>query len=830
MIYLLNSGKLAMCRTRSLGYFSCVLVLFALPLLAQAQRGVLLPSDAPSVHDRLALVIGNSDYATSSLKNPINDARAMSRRLSELGFSVDLQINSDHRRFDQALDGFVQRITPGSVAMFYYAGHGAQFDGENFLFPTDFKSQRESDIKYDAESADQIESRLEHSPAAVRILIFDACRNNPFGTQSRSLRAGLAAMNPARGTFVAFATAPGSTAADEGPGDNGLFTYYLLKGLARPGLNITELLDWVREQVDTASHGRQTPWSLSALVGRFQFVPDEGSAGTTASIAEPPPARLPDQKQVVVLPFRNVGNLPANQALCDGLHEVLTSMLTTLDAPGGRLHVVPATEVLRQQVTSVEDARRQFGVNLVLTGSVQRVSEQLWITTNLVDVPSERQLQSRTLKYDAAELATVHEKVMNEMARMLQFEAQPRGASARAGTTVPEANLQYLQASGLLYRQDKGSNLDMAIEHLEAAMRLDPAFGDAGIALCIAYQRKYMGTGNAVWLERARSTAERISSLASKIAVAQVAIGMVNAAARQHTDAIGRFQAALRLDPRDSAAYRELAVSYVALGRIDEAEATLRRAVEINPNDWLNLTNLASFCRDHQRYREAQSWFEQVRVLTPDSPLVYRNLGAVRAELGDYDNAVKDFDQSVSLQPTAPAYSNLGTAYILLHRYLEAIPVLERAIRIANNNYGKLFLLWMNLGDAYRWSPATTDRDRAPEAYRKAIAGLDQLVQDGSRDAQLYAYVAACRAKIQNLDLARAQITKALELAPSDASVRYYAALVAELAGGREEALAQIRIALEHGYSVSRIQDDPEFKQLVADARYNEIVRKLKSQ
>jgi tetratricopeptide (TPR) repeat protein/TolB-like protein len=817
-----------MCRTRSLQSFYSVLVFFALPLVAAAQRGVLLPSDPPPSHDRLALVIGNGDYSTASLRNATNDARAMGRRLSELGFSVDLQINSDRRKFDQALEDFIRRITPGSVALFYYAGHGAQFEGENFLFPTDFKGQRESDIKYDAESADQIESRLEHSPAAVRILIFDACRNNPFGSNNRSLRSGLAAMNPARGTFVAFATAPGSTADDEGPGDNGLFTYYLLKGLARPGLNITELLDWVREQVDTASHGRQTPWSLSALVGRFQFVPDDSPAETAGPAAEPAPARLPDQKQLAVLPFRNVGNVPSNQALCDGLHEVLTSMLTTLDASGGKLHVVPASEVLQQQVTSVEDARRRFGVNLVLTGSVQRVADQLWITTNLVDVPSERQLQTRTLKYDAADLATVHEKVMNEMAGMLQFEAQPRAASARVGTTVPEANLDYLQASGLLYREDKAGNLDQAIERLEAALRLDPAFGDAGIALCIAYQRKYTATGNALWLQRARSAAERISPLAPRVAGAQVAIGMVNAAARQHTEALPRFQAAIRLDPQDSSAYRELAGSYAALGRIDEAEATLRRAVAISPNDWLNLTILAAFCRDHQRYREALSWFEQVRVLTPDSPLVYRNLGAVRAELGDYDNAVKDFHQSVSLQPTPAGYSNLGAAYILLHRYAEAIPVLERGIRIANSDYARLYMLWLNLGDAYRWWPETLDK--APDAYRQAITGLEKLLQQGPRDAQLHALAAACRAKIQDREQARAEITKALDLAPSDATVRYYAALVAELAGGRDEALAQIRIAVERGYSVSRIQDDPELKQLIADARYGEIVRKFKSQ
>ncbi len=136
-------------------------------------------------------------------------------------------------------------------------------------------------------------------------------------------------------------------------------------------------------------------------------------------------------------------------------------------------------------------------------------------------------------------------------------------------------------------------------------------------------------------------------------------------------------------------------------------------------------------------------------------------------------------------------------------------------------------MLWLNLGDAYRWSPDASDK--AADAYRQAISGLDKLLQGGTGDAQLYALAAACRAKIQDREQARLEITKALELAPSDATVRYYSALVAELAGARDEALAQVRIAVERGYSVSRIEDDPEFKQLIADARYREIVGKFKS-
>jgi formylglycine-generating enzyme required for sulfatase activity len=172
----------------------------------------------------------------------------------------------------RAIEQFVGKLGTGDVALFFYAGHGVQSEGENYLLPVDFDGQDEIDVRNDTFSAGKIQERMEKSGAQLNILILDACRNNPFRGSSRAGTRGLAAMSAGRGTFIAFATAPGRTASD-GSGRNGLFTEHLLSALSVPGLMLEELFGVVRERVDATSKGAQTPWSLSSVVGRYSFVP-----------------------------------------------------------------------------------------------------------------------------------------------------------------------------------------------------------------------------------------------------------------------------------------------------------------------------------------------------------------------------------------------------------------------------------------------------------------------------------------------------------------------------------------------------------------------------
>jgi formylglycine-generating enzyme required for sulfatase activity len=229
------------------------------------------PISAGSNQRRVALVIGNRDYAQQRLVNPVNDATDLDRTLRGLGFESKLALNLDRRALDNALNTFAATVKPGDTALFYFSGHGMEVDGQNYLLPVDFSAQGEEDAKYQALAAGLVQERLQRRGARAVIMILDACRNNPWkGT--RGTGGGLAGMSGSS-VYVAFAAAPGSTADDNRAERNGRFTKHLLASIAQPGLSIDDVFNRVRENVATETNGRQVPFSNSGLIGGFFFRP-----------------------------------------------------------------------------------------------------------------------------------------------------------------------------------------------------------------------------------------------------------------------------------------------------------------------------------------------------------------------------------------------------------------------------------------------------------------------------------------------------------------------------------------------------------------------------
>jgi uncharacterized caspase-like protein len=218
------------------------------------------PAGAQGTRDepRIALVIGNSAYREVPLRNPVNDVRAMARTLRELGFTVLARENANKRTMETAILEFGRLLTAGGVGFFYYAGHGLQVRGRNYLVPVDAEIDSEATTRIDAVDVDLLLEQLSEAKNRVNVVILDACRNNPFERRLRGASRGLAAVDAARGTMIAYATAPGSVAAD-GEGANGLYTEELLQALRVPGLKVEEVFKRVRVGVTERSKGAQTP-------------------------------------------------------------------------------------------------------------------------------------------------------------------------------------------------------------------------------------------------------------------------------------------------------------------------------------------------------------------------------------------------------------------------------------------------------------------------------------------------------------------------------------------------------------------------------------------
>ncbi|HUX96786.1 MAG TPA: caspase family protein [Bacteroidales bacterium] len=219
---------------------------------------------------RLALVFGNSVYRNNTtLKNPVNDANLMEGTLKELGFDVIKRLNAGKDEMEEAVREFTEKLPDYSVALFYYAGHGVQVDGRNYLIPIDALLEKPTDCKFDAMAVNFIVDEFERYPDNTNIVILDACRNNPYANWARGGDAGFRAMNFSSGTIIAFATSEGATAAD-GRGYNGLFTEELVKQMAVPQSILNVFMN-TRVQVRKLSNNQQVPTEWNKLNGDFFF-------------------------------------------------------------------------------------------------------------------------------------------------------------------------------------------------------------------------------------------------------------------------------------------------------------------------------------------------------------------------------------------------------------------------------------------------------------------------------------------------------------------------------------------------------------------------------
>jgi uncharacterized caspase-like protein len=250
---------------------------------SRGMRGIqpVSKSAAKVQQKRIAMVIGNSDYEKSKLKNPVNDARSMARLLRRLDFDVDLVENGSRRDMVSEMNAFGRKLGQVDVGLFYYAGHGIQVKGRNYLIPTDAVLETEGDVEFEAIDLGRVLSKMEDSHCPLNIVILDACRDNPFARSFRSTSKGLALVDAPRGTLLAFSTAPGSVAAD-GKGNNGIYTKHLLANIERPDLSIEEVFKQVRIGVVNDTDGKQTPWESSSLMGSFNFQEHNQAAGNTA--------------------------------------------------------------------------------------------------------------------------------------------------------------------------------------------------------------------------------------------------------------------------------------------------------------------------------------------------------------------------------------------------------------------------------------------------------------------------------------------------------------------------------------------------------------------
>ncbi len=260
-----------------------LLILLLFTLFAQAAADRSIYRKKYGKENKVALVIGNSHYAHfSPLKNTLNDASDMRKILKSKGFDVLYLKDGDLRSMKKIVRKFSHKLKQGGVGFFYYAGHGLEVNGKNYLIPVDTEASEEDEIEFESLPVDLIISKMENSHNRLNIIVLDACRNNPFSRGG----GGLAQINNAKGMYIAFATAPGKVASDGGGGRNGLFTKNLIKYIEQPGLSLNDVFDKTRASVNEESNGAQWPWTSSSIIGSFYFQPDTSSPAPYSPLSD----------------------------------------------------------------------------------------------------------------------------------------------------------------------------------------------------------------------------------------------------------------------------------------------------------------------------------------------------------------------------------------------------------------------------------------------------------------------------------------------------------------------------------------------------------------
>jgi uncharacterized caspase-like protein len=262
---------------------------FGLAAVAPLLAATALPAHA-AAGSRVALVIGNADYKVGALKNPVNDAKAVATSLRSLGFAVTHRENASLREMIDAFQQFSTASRSADVRVVYYAGHGVQLKGRNYLLPVDTEIRAEDEMPNKSADLNEFLDRLGGIKQGINVVILDACRNNPFsgseivGPDGRRLKfrgatpSGLAAVEAPLGSMIAFSTAPGGVALDNPQEQHSLYTKHLLDNLSAPGLPVELLFKRVRLAVAKETGRVQVPWESSSLTGDFCFRTMAGGA------------------------------------------------------------------------------------------------------------------------------------------------------------------------------------------------------------------------------------------------------------------------------------------------------------------------------------------------------------------------------------------------------------------------------------------------------------------------------------------------------------------------------------------------------------------------
>ena len=528
----------------------------------------------------------------------------------------------------------------------------------------------------------------------------------------------------------------------------------------------------------------------------------------------------PEERMMAVLPFESVANDAATNALGLGLTDTVTAKLVQA-VDGGHLQLISTRDLIAHGVKTSEQARSEFGTDLVLEGSMQQEGTRIRINWSLVNPRTHTQIAANTITGAAGDMFGLQDKLVDDVLEKLPRAVEPgrRLALQERFNTKPAAYDFYLRGRGYLEDYKVEDNLESAIAEFERAIAVDENYAPAYAAMGLAYDRGFRWKNrDKEWVQKAKTQCERALAITPQLAEGHTCLGNVLLSTGHYQDAAREFQRSIDLDHNSDEALRSLADAYQKLGNPSAAEEAYRKALSLRPNYYGIYGALGAFYSNQARYSDAAGMFQKEIQLAPLYYYGYSNLGAMELMLGQYPPAVEAFKRSIALRPTGVAYGNLGAVYFYMRRYPDSAENLQEALKIDPRNWQN----WGNLGDTLFQIPAR--RGEAMTAYQKAIELAKERLGVNPRDASILSFTADYYAMLDQEPQAREQMRRALEIAPADADVLFRAAILYNHFGDREKTLDFLTKSVAAGGSRTEIRDTPDFDRLKDDRRFQALL------
>ncbi len=720
---------------------------------------------------RLALVIGNSNYEKGELKNPVNDAKLISKTLDSLGFDVIEKYNlSTKRELLDAIRDFGVKRESYNVGFVYYAGHGVQIKAENFLLPTKEKFTSEIDIEDYGVSVQSILRYLESKTDQVNILVLDACRDNPFEViwnKTRSLNGGgLAKIAPPTGSLIAFSTDAGKTAAD-GKNENSIYTESLAKNMLIESISIDQVFRNVRSEVLTKTNGAQRPAESTQLTGNSFYL-----------------VRSNYEKQ-----FKIVEDHINNKDYLDALATV--------------------NFILQNEPNSVKALLFRAGIYAISLNNFDKA-------LNDYNKAIEIQPNDSNIYYLKA-TALENYKHYNEaiIAHSKAIEISPRNSHyyISRGQSFEYDIKNYLKAlddynkavelepeniKGLFNRahlyQDKLEEYDKAFSDYSKILEIDPKYSDAYRNLAILIKNKFKNDKKALDFfnksvelnpndfevfanrgdffqynlkdfERALSDYNKAIELAPNKAECHTFRGQLyEIHLKKYDKALEDYNKAIELEPKETTWLFRRAIAFKLMGQYDNALSDYIKILEINPEDSTVFVNMGNLYRLQNEFKKALEFQDKYIKVSPNDPVGYLNRGFTNYNLRNYDKVLIDYNKAIEIDSMNAGYfSYRGQLFReKLNENDKALSDYNRAIELEPEN-------------------ASHYNDRAI-LFRKNLKNFDLALQDYNKAIKLEPENSSFYSNraileffdLKSIDIAKKDFNKAIELDSNNRDLYYY--------------------------------------------------------